>query len=92
MEAIGDEERLAAMEHNKQFPRDTPKHQSHVDSFWPQDCSPDLTHVAADPNDEDASLRDDQKFLPVHYFDTICGSSTGGCVRLPRSVTTTDGC
>lgn len=77
MEAIGEEEQRLADEWNEGLPSDSPLRQTHVDSFWPQDCPPNLTHVANDDGTHEP-LQDDQKFLPVHYFDMICGSSTGG--------------
>ena len=77
MEAIGEEEQRLADEWNEGLPSDSPLRQTHVDSFCPQDCPPNLTHVANDDGTHEP-LQDDQKFLPVHYFDMICGSSTGG--------------
>jgi hypothetical protein len=82
MQAIGVEERRQA---GKTHPSQTQFH-----SFWPQ-AFPDYVtqgpfkkdetqeQKEAQENHQDMcdGLRDERKFLPCHYFDYICGSSTG---------------
>jgi predicted patatin/cPLA2 family phospholipase len=66
MAAIGDEERLKA---------GTIDTASNLHSFLPEDKPQHVTQC----NVENLSARDldAYNFLPCHYFDFICGSSTG---------------
>lgn len=68
MEAIGDEERTQAAG------TDT----GGLSSFHPEALPPKVTQCDLDQNCE--RRQDAQKFLPCHYFDLICGSSTGRSV------------
>ena len=68
MEAIGDEERKQGAGENCS------------DSFEPVPFPKHVTqHVreSSDQRQEDDFSDDTEKFLPCHYFDIICGSSTG---------------
>lgn len=66
MEAIGEQERLQ----EGQGP------QAELDSFRP--CPyPDNVTQCDIASIDDNRRRDAYKFLPCHYFDLICGSSTG---------------
>jgi hypothetical protein len=83
MKAIGDEERQQAQARQRQF-----------HSFWPQSFPEHVTQTPftfAETRkmkrqledkllDHCDALRDARKFLPCHYFDLICGSSTGRSV------------
>ncbi|KAF2688273.1 hypothetical protein K458DRAFT_293222 [Lentithecium fluviatile CBS 122367] len=81
MKAIADEER-----------RQAPLGQEEFHSFWPQQFPEDVTHGPFEREEREelrrtqeekgkskahTALRDARKFLPCHYFDIICGSSTG---------------
>lgn len=62
MEAIAEEEKAQQS-----------SDQDHCDSFWPEKFPQDaLQSVSYE------ALPNSEKFLPCHYFDLICGSSTGG--------------
>lgn len=84
MEAIGVQEqeqaqqayeaRLLDPESSETLP---PEPQMRFDSFYPRPYPEHVTRPK-DGNYTHESLSDCQKFLPVHYFDTICGTSTGG--------------
>ncbi|KAJ4311622.1 hypothetical protein N0V94_007850 [Neodidymelliopsis sp. IMI 364377] len=80
--AIGEEEKAAADRHNDELPPDASCRQTHVDSFWPQDFPSNVTHTVESNKVTHKPPRADQKFLPVHYFDLICGSSTGGLIAI----------
>jgi hypothetical protein len=81
MKAIADERRAQAS-----------TSQLEVHSFWPLQFPEDVTQGPYEPEEIEelraaeqengkssvhAALRDPRKFLPCHYFDVICGSSTG---------------
>lgn len=71
MEAIGREER-------NQSPG-----QVRYDSFHPEPFPEHVTHCERRREDEESSPRlDAQRFLPCHYFDLICGSSTGSLIAI----------
>jgi hypothetical protein len=52
-------------------------HPHRTDSFWPEDFPAYVAQDAGQPIHYDF-LSATQKYLPCHYFDFICGSSTGG--------------
>jgi len=43
-------------------------------SFSPCDQPPNVSTIPRDPEEQE----DRKVFLPCHYFDYICGTSTGG--------------
>jgi hypothetical protein len=82
MQAIGEEERQQAHKAHS--------NQNRFDSFWPQEFPDNVTQGPFEKEEVDEQrqaqeifqdichgLRDERKFLPCHYFDYICGSSTG---------------
>jgi hypothetical protein len=50
--------------------------QDRCDSFWPEEFPENAMQIGGRlvPYSQ---LRGSEKFLPCHYFDIICGSSTG---------------
>ena len=71
MEAIGDEERAQAAGRNM----------DNLSSFSPESLPANVTHYPLDlanrKNKKHFKELDAERFLPCHYFDLICGSSTG---------------
>jgi Patatin-like phospholipase len=48
-------------------------------SFHPEVQPPNVSHKpSSSPNDNDQENASNGVFLPCHYFDYICGTSTGG--------------
>jgi hypothetical protein len=66
MQAIGEEER---------------KELNCLSSFHPQPLPDDVSQCPPPDGTQDVESDDldPQRFLPCHYFDIICGSSTGRC-------------
>jgi hypothetical protein len=62
MKCIGDEERRLGELSQTRF-----------DSFFPEDLPKHVSHF----REEHGEQLDAQRFLPCHYFDYMCGSSTG---------------
>jgi hypothetical protein len=53
-------------------------------SFHPLEQPQYVSHKPSSPhNDSDEGDSSDGVFLPCHYFDYICGTSTGGYAYLP---------
>jgi hypothetical protein len=50
-----------------------------MSSFHPQNEPPNLSHIRDREDEGDVS---GGHFLPCHYFDYICGTSTGGLASL----------
>lgn len=76
MQAIGEEERRQAEEAKEDV--------SDLHSFFPEKLPPNVTHCKPPPKGQHASMKyHAQRFLPCHYFDLICGSSTGRYVLTP---------
>ncbi|PSN65406.1 FabD/lysophospholipase-like protein [Corynespora cassiicola Philippines] len=87
MKAIADEEREATKS------KQTDRHHLHEQhsNFHP---SPFPQHAEGGPFSKNErkknhhrpeKWRDDRKYLPCHYFDLICGSSTGGLIAIMLS-------
>jgi hypothetical protein len=84
MKAIAREERRLAEEEEPQ------RIDEGIHSFHPQAFPDNVTQVPFNKQEQDGiakakshgkpectALRDSRKFLPCHYFDYICGTSTG---------------
>jgi hypothetical protein len=68
MNSIGDEERKQGAQLS----------QTRFDSFFPEDLPKYVSHFRDEQSKhDDIKKLDSQRFLPCHYFDYICGSSTG---------------
>lgn len=68
MNSVGDEERLQGAQ----------SLQTRFDSFFPEDLPKHVSHFREEQDAHHAIGKlDAQRFLPCHYFDYICGSSTG---------------
>ncbi|KAH6633378.1 acyl transferase/acyl hydrolase/lysophospholipase [Boeremia exigua] len=75
MEAIGEEEHRQALE------ADEDVHNLH--SFLPSELPPNVTQCPRPPRDQQPSKAFyAQRFLPCHYFDLLCGSSTGSLIAI----------
>lgn len=76
MQAVGDEERAQATAAGV---RDV----SELHSFLPEKLPDHVTHCSLERrNQKHTKELDAQRFLPCHYFDLICGSSTGRYVDM----------
>jgi hypothetical protein len=83
MDLISEEEEKQADSHDAGVSLNSPSRQCHVNSFRLQRYPPALLRASASYHSR-AQNSDIKKFLPWHYFDFICGSSTGSCVRRPH--------
>ena len=55
-----------------------------LSSFTPCDEPPHVSHILRNPQDDNSEDKAPSgHFLPCHYFDYICGTSTGGYERDP---------
>jgi hypothetical protein len=78
MQAIGEEERECTQ---REEGGETELH-----SFLPQELPPHVTQCSlARRNTNHYRELDAQRFLPCHYFDLICGSSTGSLIAIMLS-------
>ena len=69
MQKIGDEERMQA---------DEEENKDNLNSFLPEPMPEHVTQCLKTRNNKSHYEElDAQRFLPCHYFDLICGSSTG---------------
>ena len=83
MEAVGDEEREAAKAAGEENLED-------LSSFRPQTRPENVTQCPLKrKNQNHYKELDAQRFLPCHYFDLICGSSTGWYVSQKHGHITT---
>ncbi|KAL6171038.1 hypothetical protein ACJQWK_03983 [Exserohilum turcicum] len=56
-------------------------HPGRSDSFWPDEFPPNVAQREGRPVPYQ-QLSATQKYLPCHYFDFMCGSSTGGLIAI----------
>lgn len=88
MMSIADEERAYAGAHSRE-------QQAEHHSFWPHPFPENATQGPFSSDEEQQlklvdgdqaakcnALKDARKFLPCHYFDYICGSSTGALIAI----------
>lgn len=53
-----------------------------LDSFWPSTRPSNVLPTRRNTNDEEITNDNEPVFLPCHYFDIICGSSTGSLIAI----------